>query len=260
MLTKQQLTELALKSQAHQTVVAREYLQLIILNELFGHTFSRQLYFKGGTAIRLVYYGTRFSEDLDFTVHNKQAEFEPQLKHGLIQLQKLYGLSLKHIKPIAGLRYRLGATWPVLPTPIFIRLDFSFREKVLDPQAVEIKTDYPIAMSNLVNVLSLDELLTEKIRAVLNRLKSRDLYDLWLLRRLGATLRRDLLNQKLALDGKVFDVAELKTRLKLFTGRGFKQDLGAFLPQGQRQNIEQLYHDIQLSLTQWLNELERGVK
>jgi len=43
-----------------------EYLQCEILDSIFKEKESGQLSFMGGTAIRIVYNGNRFSEDLDF--------------------------------------------------------------------------------------------------------------------------------------------------------------------------------------------------
>jgi predicted nucleotidyltransferase component of viral defense system len=44
----------------------REYLQVLILKELYRAKFGKKLYFTGGTYLRLVHHIKRFSEDLDF--------------------------------------------------------------------------------------------------------------------------------------------------------------------------------------------------
>ncbi len=44
----------------------REILQLLALDAIFSLPFSRKLLFQGGTCLRRVYNGTRYSEDLDF--------------------------------------------------------------------------------------------------------------------------------------------------------------------------------------------------
>ena len=43
-----------------------EALQLILLDNLYAQSGSRHIIFQGGTALRWVYGGMRFSEDLDF--------------------------------------------------------------------------------------------------------------------------------------------------------------------------------------------------
>src|SRR3989339_481428 len=44
----------------------REYLQYKILGYIFDSKYSESLVFMGGTAGRIIYNNTRFSEDLDF--------------------------------------------------------------------------------------------------------------------------------------------------------------------------------------------------
>jgi predicted nucleotidyltransferase component of viral defense system len=46
--------------------ILKEYLQCRILDILYGARFADRLVFMGGTAIRIVHQGMRFSEDLDF--------------------------------------------------------------------------------------------------------------------------------------------------------------------------------------------------
>ena len=46
--------------------VLREYLQVIILNSIFKHNLGKSMFFTGGTAMRFFYNMPRFSEDLDF--------------------------------------------------------------------------------------------------------------------------------------------------------------------------------------------------
>jgi len=48
-----------------------EALQLILLDNLYAQSGSEHIIFQGGTALRWVYSGMRFSEDLDFVTHLK---------------------------------------------------------------------------------------------------------------------------------------------------------------------------------------------
>lgn len=69
MLTINQITDFSKQLKITQSVVVREYIQTLFLKELYEEKFSENIFFKGGTAIRLVLGGTRSSEDLDFTNH-----------------------------------------------------------------------------------------------------------------------------------------------------------------------------------------------
>ncbi|MDY6954821.1 MAG: nucleotidyl transferase AbiEii/AbiGii toxin family protein, partial [Thermodesulfobacteriota bacterium] len=43
-----------------------ELLQLVLLDDLYAQSRSERIIFQGGTALRWIYGGARFSEDLDF--------------------------------------------------------------------------------------------------------------------------------------------------------------------------------------------------
>lgn len=46
--------------------ILREYLQIIVLNSIYSHSLGKAMFFTGGTAMRFMYNMPRFSEDLDF--------------------------------------------------------------------------------------------------------------------------------------------------------------------------------------------------
>jgi len=50
--------------------ILREYVQNIILNNVYKSREGRRMYFMGGTALRYCYRLPRFSEDLDFNAKN----------------------------------------------------------------------------------------------------------------------------------------------------------------------------------------------
>ena len=57
--------------------VLREYLQILILKEMARLSEGRELFFTGGTYLRLIHQTKRFSEDLDFNVSTmKKNDFE----------------------------------------------------------------------------------------------------------------------------------------------------------------------------------------
>ena len=67
----------------------REYLQYKILEIIFNSKLNNKLSFLGGTALRIVYDNSRFSEDLDFdNFALKQNEFSLLMEEIKIKLQK----------------------------------------------------------------------------------------------------------------------------------------------------------------------------
>jgi len=70
--------------------ILREYLQMLILKEIYKLDDGRKLYFTGGTYLRLVHNLKRFSEDLDFnTASLKRSAFESLAKRVTIELKRI---------------------------------------------------------------------------------------------------------------------------------------------------------------------------
>jgi predicted nucleotidyltransferase component of viral defense system len=57
-----------------------EILQLLLLDNLYSLSGSENIIFQGGTALRWVYGGLRFSEDLDFVTSQSKRKNETILK------------------------------------------------------------------------------------------------------------------------------------------------------------------------------------
>ena len=64
MLTRPQIQRLAQRNRIGMQAQERDYIQHILLFSLYSQ--SQALIFKGGTALRIIYQGNRYSEDLDF--------------------------------------------------------------------------------------------------------------------------------------------------------------------------------------------------
>ncbi|NCP87391.1 MAG: hypothetical protein CO094_10085 [Anaerolineae bacterium CG_4_9_14_3_um_filter_57_17] len=100
MITHEQVSALAKKHKINETVIFREYLQLVFLQKLYQKTPSQKIFFKGGTAIHLVYQAPRFSEDLDFSVTSSMSEFTAYIEAVLKRMENEEGLTWKEKKSI----------------------------------------------------------------------------------------------------------------------------------------------------------------
>jgi predicted nucleotidyltransferase component of viral defense system len=242
MITKEQVYSLAKKNKVTETVIFREYLQLLFLSQLYPQKESQRIFFKGGTALHFIYKAPRFSEDLDFTVGLKEEDFLA-LMHKLFRiLSKTEAISFKKRKTIVGRKFLLTASATVLPYETFVSLDFSFREKVLEPQKTIIETDYPVLFSSYIYHLSKEEIFAEKIRAILTRGKGRDLYDLWYLVNQQVELDRDLVNEKL----KYYHLEHLGKekilkKIEEFSKKAFVLDMRPLLPFNQRDRLPDFF-------------------
>lgn len=69
--------------------IAREFIQLKFLQGFYEQKESKNLFFKGGTALRLVHGSPRFSEDLDFSAVSQWncTSFEKLLQEGLCGIE-----------------------------------------------------------------------------------------------------------------------------------------------------------------------------
>jgi predicted nucleotidyltransferase component of viral defense system len=67
MLTPETIKNLAQKYQTTAGNIRQEYIQHLFLAYFYQQPQASKVYFKGGTALRIMYNSPRFSEDLDFS-------------------------------------------------------------------------------------------------------------------------------------------------------------------------------------------------
>ncbi len=245
MITKDQIYSLAKKNKINETVIFREYLQLVFLNELYSKKQSRDIFFKGGTALHLIYKAPRFSEDLDFTVESGGKSFLNFIWKLFSELSKKETVTFKEKKTVAGKRFLLTAEPSALPYETFVNLDFSFREKVLQPQKSIIDTNFPVIFTSYVYHLSKEEIFAEKIRALMTRTKGRDLYDLWYLMSQGARIDKKFVKEKL----KYYRLEHINKdkilgRIKQFSEKDFVLDVRPFVPIDERNKLLDFFNYI----------------
>ena len=244
MITEKQIKLLSKKKKINESVIFREYTQLLFLQELYSH--NKNIFFKGGTAIHLIWHSPRFSEDLDFTVEMKNEEFLKFIKKIFNELTKKEAIEFKERKSISGRRFLLTITSSIIPYKTFINLDFSFRENVLKPEKSIIETDSPVIFTTYIHHLSKEEVFAEKIRALFTRNKGRDIYDLWYLLNEGVSLNLELVMEKLKyyhlenISGK-----EILDKIKKFRKKDFVLDVRPFLPVNQRGKLESFFDYVQ---------------
>ena len=257
MISKEQVKVLAKENQISEYVILREYVQLLFLKNLYEQDFAKDVFFKGGTAIRLLYGGKRFSEDLDFTVNMNTEVFVKNILKLFSILEKHYQIKIKEREAISGKTYLLTADVDFLSTPVYVSLDFSMREDVKQPKKNILKTNFPIILQNYIYSLGKDEIFAEKIRAFMKREKSRDLYDLWILQELGAQMDLELVEGKFVYYGEGFSTSELVKRLSVFKKGDFEKDLKQFLPVNERKRLGELFSYIQDYLEKTFSELSK---
>ncbi len=218
-------------------ILEKDYVLSVILIHLKDLGILDYLVFKGGTAIKKIYYSkTRFSEDLDFNYYEiGREEIFQQIKDNLNHSIKESGIEFTGTKDLncsdTGLTFRIGYIG-LLQHKNSIKLDFSGREKLLEPMYEgEILHDY----KNLKNrgkvkipSMSIKGILAEKCRALMMRAESKDLFDIWFLIKQGIDFDLDLVKRKHEGYWEKWDKEEYQNRLKTLKNT-WKRDLESFL-------------------------------
>jgi len=243
MITKEQVHILSKKHKINESVILREYLQLFFLNELYSEEKGQNIFFKGGTALRLIYGSPRFSEDLDFTVEMEEKTFDKFISNLFKKIEKKETITFKPRKVISGKTFLLKLESALFANETYINLDFSFREKIIEPKKSIIKTGYPILFTSYIYNLSKKEILAEKIRALLTRKKTkgRDIYDMWYLLNQEASIDNKLINEKLKYYNLKLNKNDILKKIKNFPEKDFILDLRPFVPINEREKLKNLF-------------------
>lgn len=251
MLSSKALQEFSQQLQIDEFSILREYVQLAFLNQFYLGKGMEKTYFKGGTAIRLIYGSGRFSEDLDFTTNLPHDQIELGVAKTVDRLSAEFpNLTWKNLQSLAGMSLKIYLPVKQATQPMTIKLDFSLRESVLQPRTSTLSSDYPLTLLVLVPHLSAEELLAEKIRALLRRDKGRDAYDLLYLLNRKIQIQDDLIQQKFAFYDEVFDRQQVVDKVESLDVKMLHQDLDRFLPKRARQVVDEIPRLLKEKLSQ----------
>lgn len=190
-----------------------DYYQHLVLSEIYK-TFNT-MYFKGGTCLQKCYGIKRFSEDLDFNVvdlpYAKIISFIEDFFEEKItgEHETRFGMSF-------SIRFK-GILFNGDPQTL-CRISFDLRENDIYNKPLQkiIRPVYHDLPAYFLLALDTEEILAEKIRAVITRFKARDVFDLNELLLNKVPVNVDLVNKKLHTYGQVFDreIFEIKLNEK----------------------------------------------
>lgn len=218
MIEETLIKKLAIKWQTTNLNVAREYFQHRFLNFFYQQKASREIFFKGGTALRLVYQSPRFSEDLDFSSKYYSCRpVEDVVQETLLQLEK-EGIEMRieeSKKTFGGCLFLF--TGKISGFEVSLRLDISLRKKKLEGRNVLVKN--PLTFTYSVLVLKAEDLVAEKIQAALTRSKPRDFFDLYY-----------ILRSRIGIASIIPKREKLIEKLKKTNVVDFRKELGKLLP------------------------------
>lgn len=251
MMTQEQIEELSHYYHIDEFTIRREYIQILFLNNLYQQPKANKIYFKGGTALRLLYHFTRFSEDLDFTTEYTREEIIKILSGVEVSLQHdLPGLRIILLYDgTKGVRYRIKYIAPDFKYPFVIRLDLSSGSRFIAPETTILTTRFPIGQLPIIIHLAKKEMVAEKIHALYERNKGRDFFDVWYFLKSGEKPDWELVKKKSEEVKGSFKHDLLLKKVLSFPDKQLQQDLAQFLPRTQKKIIPLIKKELLQLLT-----------
>lgn len=221
MIEKELLLNQAVKSGTSFRNLLREYLQHLFLANFYQRRLSENYLFKGGTALKLLFGSPRFSEDIDFSGLKNSKDYEKILEDVWLNFSfENIKISLLESKPTSGGHLAI-MSFSLLGEKIELRNEISFRPKGSLKKEVLLVAPQVVPAYKVYS-LNKNQIIKEKIEALLYRQKPRDFFDLYFI------LRKDELRQVLELDSE--QRREIISRLDSQEKTEIRKELKRLLP------------------------------
>ena len=172
--------DILIKASKNKGITNKGFMEKAYYQDLLLYDLAKSdldFVFKEGTALYLFYGLKRFSEDLDFNVSDLE-----KAKSKVESILKKRGLKYSYIKPKNTYLFKVEIKGPFTEHNT-LRIDLS-ADKCLKSEGKEyvpVFTDIP---PFIVKVMDIDEILVEKVDALTNGVKNKDLYDIFNLLRI----------------------------------------------------------------------------
>ena len=179
--------------------IEKDYLLSWILHGIAHHDeLSKIIVFKGGTVLKKVYFvNYRFSEDLDFTLLNDEItnkQIFQWFNEAFEFIREEANIPLEIIDPDnhqgrpghedSGMNFYISYIGPLggLGANKRVKVDISRSEHLeFEPITKNAILYYSDQEEHKLLCYSLEEMLVEKMRSVMQRMQARDFYDIWYL-------------------------------------------------------------------------------
>ena len=236
-------------------IIEKDYVLSLMLSLLANCNIRDKLIFKGGTAIKKMYFSdARFSIDLDFNFNEISIASIQREVTGLIKSTAFNTVEFVKIKnEFESKKEDVYRCMIEYEGPIkhnlnqSVRLDFNGRETLLfDIQEKRILDVYESEMMHVtVPTMDITEMFAEKCRALITRKeqKSKDLFDIYFLINKGAFVDKMLIDRKLDgyrerfteeyFDRAVHDISSV-----------WKRDLQDLIPRGNVPDINDVVSSV----------------
>ena len=192
MIKPGEIQSVARRAGVRDQQIEKDYILSWILQGIAQHQeLSKALAFKGGTVLKRVYFEDyRFSEDLDFTLVDETITND--------QIQHWFNESFEYVRVEAnipleilddqvregGLSFYISYVGPLggLGAQKKVKVDISHNERLMfKPTLKNAILGYSDLEEHQLLCYSLEAVLVEKLRSVMQRMQARDFYDIWYL-------------------------------------------------------------------------------
>lgn len=193
MITRQELMRAARDSKLNPALLEKDYVLGWALYGISQCSLGEKLAFKGGTALSKVFFPSawRISEDLDFTSVGEM-DTRMWVKALREEVPSLVGERSRIAFSVKGephvlthfMQLRLRYAGPISQLGNTVKVEICKESFLGDVEVIKVpRQAYPDYPDFKVQAYTLDNILAEKLRAILQRGKIRDYYDVWKLTR-----------------------------------------------------------------------------
>ena len=221
MIRSQEIKEKAREYSVPVSTIERDYAQ----NWLLKYLYHPDIILKGGTGIKKVYHENyRFSDDLDFSLTHpfKNKDLFNHMNEAVDKAREEVGINFQinndFDKTRTGFRGKIyfNIIQNAAGTPLSIKVDITNYDNeiiLLPTKKKKVFHSYSDELNAEIEVYSLEEIFAEKIRALIQRTRARDLYDVGMLYDL---INKDkvlqILDEKFDFKGVILDISSLTKR------------------------------------------------
>lgn len=189
MISQREVSQIAFREGISDRTVEKDYVITWLLCGLSQSALAEHLAFKGGTALRKTYFANyRYSEDLDFTIVGRieRAAILDDLSTALKVLARERGFEFElpergveqraesmtaHVRFVGPLGARRASR--------DVKIDFTLVERLVFPTVDRcILSNYSDRIDRTICTYAIEEIVVEKLCAVIGRTEPRDIYDL----------------------------------------------------------------------------------
>ena len=178
MLSKEEVQQLSGELKIDKERIAREFYEILILHEIARLKWSKQLIFKGGTALRLAYKSPRFSDDLDFSMTKR---INPNNVFKFAEtISRKYGIFIRdQWDKRETILVEFAIEEDILPQRFGLKIEISKRPSIKMDYELKLLHTLVSPLEVLFNVQTLESMMRDKLSALEERDEPRDIFDLW---------------------------------------------------------------------------------